>query len=189
MYGKCGSWWSSAGSWTPFVAGFMPWAGGRWGRWSRFFEQGEVRLALLSLLESGPKYGYELMKELEVRSGGIYKASAGAIYPVLQQLEDEDLVTSEQSGGKRTYRLTEAGKQELKNEAETVRRIWKRAEQWEAWSPWIGPEAAEVARPAAEVMKAALRAATRASHDAGRIAKIREILERTRRDLEAMEKK
>jgi DNA-binding PadR family transcriptional regulator len=145
-------------------------------------------LALLSLLEQGPKHGYELMKELEARSGGIYRASPGAIYPALQQLEDEGLVISEQTDGKRTYRLTEAGRQELARESEAVRRIWQRAEQWEGWGPWMGPEAAEVARPAAELLKAALRAATRGSHDSARISKIRDILERTRRELDALDK-
>jgi DNA-binding PadR family transcriptional regulator len=172
---------------TPFVgAGFFPW--GRGGRWSRFFGPGEVRLALLSLLESGPKHGYELMKELEARSGGMYRASAGAVYPALQQLEDEGLVTSDQSAGKRTYSLTGAGKQELAREAETVKKIWQRADQAGDWGPWVGPEGLEVARPAAEVMKTALRAATRVSHDSARIAKIREILERTKKEIEALEK-
>ena len=64
---------------------------------------GEVRLALLSLLEDGPKHGYQLMKDLEAKSGGLYRASAGATYPTLQQLEDEGLVTSEQAEGRRAY--------------------------------------------------------------------------------------
>jgi len=187
MYRGCGGWWSGAG-WAPFAAGFIPWAGGRWGRWSRFFEQGEVRLALLSLLEKGPKHGYELMKDLEAKSGGIYRASAGAIYPVLQQLEDEGMVTSEQTDGKRTYRLTYEGKRELEREADAVKRIWQRAEQWQGWGPWMGAEAAEVARPAAEVMKAAFRAATRGAHDSQRAKKIREILERALREIEAVDK-
>ena len=92
MYGRCGSWWRG-GMATPFMGGGFPW--GRGGRWGRFFGPGEIRLALLSMLESGSKHGYELMKELETKSGGIYKASAGAIYPALQQLEDEGLVTSD----------------------------------------------------------------------------------------------
>jgi len=178
--------WSTPGG-SPFGAGFFPWSG-RGGRWSRFFGPGEVRLALLSLLKEGPKHGYELMKDLEARSGGIYRASAGAVYPALQQLEDEDLVTSEQTDGKRTYRLTPAGKQELEREAETVRRIWQRSEQCGIWAPWMGPEAGEVARPAAEVLRTALRVATRSTHDSAKISKIREILERTRKDLEAVEK-
>ena len=107
------------------------------------------------MLEGGPKHGYELMKELETKSGGIYKASAGAIYPALQQLEDEGLVTSDTAAGKRTYSLTEAGKAELQREAETVKKIWQRAEQAGDWAPWMGMEGAEVMRPAAELMKAA----------------------------------
>jgi len=185
MYGRCGSWWRG-GVATPFVGGGFPW--GRGGRWGRFFGPGEIRLALLSMLESGPKHGYELMKELETKSGGIYKASAGAIYPALQQLEDEGMVISDTAAGKRTYSLTDAGRAELQKEAETVKQIWRRAEQAGDWAPWMGMEGAEVMRPAAAVMKAALKAATRGSHDAVRIAKIREILERTTREIESLEK-
>jgi DNA-binding PadR family transcriptional regulator len=186
MYRGCGSFWRG-GIASPFMGGGpFPW--GRSGRWGRFFGAGEIRLALLSMLESGPKHGYELMKELETKSGGIYKASAGAIYPALQQLEDEGLVTSDQAAGKRTYSLTEAGKQELQREADTVKKIWQRAEQAGDWGPWIGPEGAEVMRPASELMKAAMRAATRSSHDSARIAKIRAILERTKKEIEGLEK-
>lgn len=185
MYGRCGDWWRG-GMARPFMGTGFPW--GRGGRWGRFFGPGEIRLALLSMLESGPKHGYELMKELETKSGGIYKASAGAVYPALQQLEDEGMVSSDQTAGKRTYSLTASGKEELQREADVVKKIWQRAEQAGDWGPWIGPEGAEVFRPAAEVMKSALRAATRGSHDAERISKIREILERTRREIEALEK-
>ena len=97
-------------------------------------------------------------------------------------------MTSDPKDGKRTYRLTEAGRQELTRKAEAVERIWQRAEQCEGWGPWIGPEAAEVARPAAELLKAAFRAATRGSHDSARIAKIRTILERARTELETLDK-
>jgi hypothetical protein len=86
-----------------FDAWSASWAGG-----GRFFGPGEVRLALLSLLSGGPKHGYDLMKRLEARSGGMYKASAGTVYPTLQQLEDEGLVVSEAKEGKRVYQLTDA---------------------------------------------------------------------------------
>ena len=185
MYGRCGTWWRGAMG-TPFMGAGFPW--GRGGKWGRFFGPGEIRLALLSMLETGPKHGYELMKELETKSGGIYKASAGAIYPALQQLEDEGMVTSEAVAGKRTYSLTEAGKAELQREAEGVKRIWQRAEQAGDWAPWIGMEGAEVMRPAAAVMKTALRAATRASHDSAKVQKIRDILDRTVREIEELEK-
>jgi DNA-binding PadR family transcriptional regulator len=168
------------------MGGAFPW--GRGGRWGRFFGPGEIRLAILSMLEAGPKHGYELMKELETKSGGVYKASAGAIYPALQQLEDEGLLISDAAAGKRTYSLTAEGRAELQKEAETVKRIWQRAEQAGDWAPWMGFEGAEVMRPAADLMKTALKAATRASHDSAKVAKIREILERTKHEIEVLEK-
>src|SRR5215467_12820508 len=110
--------------------------GGAWGAWigmtgfqkPRFFESGEVRIAILSLLSEGPKHGYQLMKEMKERSGGVYQASAGSIYPTLQQLEDEGLIESETKDGKRVYKLTPAGRKELESDPESVRRIWERAE-------------------------------------------------------------
>jgi len=64
-------------------------------RGGRFFGFGEARLAILSLLKEGPKHGYQLIKELEQRSGGLYRASAGTVYPTLQQLEDEKLLAQQ----------------------------------------------------------------------------------------------
>lgn len=183
MYGRCGTWWRGAMG-SPFIGGGFPW--GRGGRWGRFFGPGEIRLALLSMLESGPKHGYELMKELESKSGGIYKASAGAIYPALQQLEDEGMVVSDTAAGKRTYSLTDAGKAEVERESETIKRLWYRAQEAGSWV--ISPEGGEIARPAASVMKAALRVASRQYHDSAKINKLREILERAKREIEDLEK-
>ncbi len=179
---RCGN---PAVAWTWATA--VPWAAYRpWNRWGRFFGGGEVRLALLSLLEDGPKHGYQLMKDLEAKSGGLYRASAGAIYPTLQQLEDEGLVTSEQSEGRRTYRLTDAGRDELKQSADTVKKIWDRAQSWGDWAPWMGAAGGMVAAPAAGVMKAAMRAATRGAENSEKISRIREILERARKEIETL---
>ncbi len=151
---------------------------------ARFFGPGEVRLALLSLMSEGPKHGYELMKQLEERSGGIYRASAGTVYPTLQQLEDEGLVVSESKEGKRVYSLTEAGRAELGREEEAVRRIWRRAERWNDWRSAFDPDAAEIRGPAERLVKAAFRAAAGESATRGRLDSVREILERALRDLE-----
>src|SRR5579864_6284023 len=97
----------------------------------RFFEIGEIRLAILSLLSEGPKHGYQLMKEMKERSGGVYSASAGSVYPTLQQLEDELLIKSVQQNGRRVYELTAAGREELAKDPDGVRRIWERAEECE----------------------------------------------------------
>jgi len=72
-----------------------------------------VRTALLALLGEKPMHGYDLIRELEERSGGFWRPSPGSIYPTLQMLEDEGLVTSEERDGKRVYSITDAGRAEL----------------------------------------------------------------------------
>lgn len=153
----------------------------------RFFESGEVRLAILSLLSEGPRHGYQLMKDLEERSGGMYRASAGTVYPTLQLLEDEELVEVERANGKRVYRITEAGQAELDRNEERVKRIWDRAERWEDWGQWMGPETFAVAGSIKSVVKAILRAAKRAGDDPEQQERIRKIIGRATRDLEKLE--
>lgn len=137
--------------------------GGQFGPWSwqgRFFDRGEVPLALLSLLEDGPKHGYELMTLLEERTDGCYRPSAGTIYPTLQQLQDQGLVQSrEEEGGRRTYELTDAGRAHLADEDERVRRIWGRLEEedWGGWGHALDPDAAELIRPSFRLMQEAVR--------------------------------
>jgi DNA-binding PadR family transcriptional regulator len=170
-------WWDV---WKGFAAAF----GGRPGR---FFESGEVRLALLSLLAQGPKHGYELMKDLETRSGGLYRASAGAIYPTLQQLEDEGLVRSDASEGRRVYRITAAGTTELAEQAERVARIWERAGQWREMGSWTGGvEVGLIAMLAGELMGEAMRAAKRGSTRPGGLDDVRGVLERARQELRTL---
>ena len=167
-----------------FGPGFQ--AFGPWGRRSRFFEAGEVRIALLSLLEEGPRHGYELMKELEARSGGMYQASAGTVYPTLQQMEDEGLLTCEAMSGKKVYSLTEAGKAELDQERETVRRIWRRAESWEEWGSFVGPEVAEILGPLGGVMKATFRTMGASGEKRDVVRRVRDILDEARDEIEAL---
>jgi DNA-binding PadR family transcriptional regulator len=71
--------------------------------------RGDVRAAVLALLAERPMHGYEMIKELEQRTGGAWTPSAGSIYPTLQMLEDEGLIRGEESDGKRRFALTEAG--------------------------------------------------------------------------------
>ncbi len=159
---------------------------GMWGR-GRLFGPGELRLALLSLIGEQPRHGYDLMRELESRSGGMYRASAGSVYPTLQQLEDEGLVSSASANGKRVYELTEDGRGEVEQEAAAIRRIWRRAEEWGDWSSASTPEAWEIARPVMRVVKAAYRAAARADSDPDRIDEVRDLLDQTRRELENLQ--
>lgn len=173
--GKAFGWdWGGPWAWPGFGPG--PGRGG-------FFRGGEVRLALLSLLSDGPAHGYELMKRLESRSGGMYQASAGTVYPVLQQLEDEGLVVSDTQDGKKVYRITDAGRAELAGQSEAVDAIWRRARGWEEWGSWVGPESMEIAAGVGRLVKSAFRAA-RGGHE--RAERVREILDRVRRELDEL---
>ena len=71
--------------------------------------RGDVRAAILALLSERPMHGYEMIQELEERSDGMWRPSAGSIYPTLQLLEDEGLVAAEESDGKRRFTLTAEG--------------------------------------------------------------------------------
>lgn len=78
------------------------------------FAHGQLRLYLISLLEQGPRHGYELITALSDRFGGAYRPSPGTIYPRLARLEEEGLVERSDEGGRRsTYTLTDAGRAEL----------------------------------------------------------------------------
>jgi len=160
--------------------------GKHWGRGPgrRFFREGEVRLALLSLLRDEPAHGYELMKRLEERSGGMYRASAGTIYPVLQQLEDEGLVRIQEEDGKKVYHLTESGREELLLHEEDTDRIWKRAHGWKDWGSTMRPETVDLWRSFGRLANAAFKAG--AKNDFEDADRIREVLDRARKELEAL---
>jgi len=98
--------------WESFAFGFGPrgvfWAGPRRRR-RQWFESGDMKYVILKLLKDKPRHGYEVMKELEDQLRGCYTPSAGTVYPTLQLLEDEGLVTSREVEGKKIYEVTDAG--------------------------------------------------------------------------------
>ncbi len=85
---------------------FGPGGGRRGGRARR----GDIRTAALLLLAEQERNGYQLMQELEERSGGAWRPSPGSVYPALQQLEDEGLIEPVQREGRKAYALTDAGR-------------------------------------------------------------------------------
>lgn len=74
--------------------------------------RGNTRAAVLGLLLERPMHGYEMISELEARTGGVWRPSPGSIYPTLQLLEDEGLIVSEEADGRKRFTLTEAGRAE-----------------------------------------------------------------------------
>lgn len=77
------------------------------------FRHGALRLYLLKLLSEQPRHGYEVISLLEDRFLGLYAPSAGTVYPRLAKLEAEGLVRHEEADGRKTYSLTDAGREEL----------------------------------------------------------------------------
>jgi DNA-binding PadR family transcriptional regulator len=102
-----------------FGRGFGP--GGRGKRARR----GDVRAAVLLLLEEEPRNGYQLMQELEERSGGVWRPSPGSIYPALSQLEDEGLVRSDETAGRRAFQLTDEGRAYIEENREALGVPWE----------------------------------------------------------------
>lgn len=109
-------------------AGFDKRVGTRMGR-------GDVRAAVLALLTERPMHGYHIIREIAERTGGKWKPSAGSVYPTLQLLADEGLVTTETAEDRKIYALTPAGEGEAAAAA--------------AAAPWATADAGESSRFAA----------------------------------------
>ncbi|QIG51937.1 PadR family transcriptional regulator [Nordella sp. HKS 07] len=97
------------------------------GRGARMFGHGDLRLVLLALIAEKPRHGYELIRAIEEKFGGNYAPSPGAVYPTLTLLEEQDyIVTESQSGTKKLYQATEAGRQFLEENSVPLKGIQAR---------------------------------------------------------------
>jgi DNA-binding PadR family transcriptional regulator len=81
--------------------------------------RGDVRTAILLLLADGPMHGYQLMEAIAERTGGRWRPSPGAVYPTLNQLEDEGVITVTAGGGRRLATLTQAGREMVERDRAT----------------------------------------------------------------------
>jgi DNA-binding PadR family transcriptional regulator len=141
----------------------------------RMARRGDVRTAILALLAEQPMHGYQVIQELETRSGGRWRPSAGSVYPTLQQLEDEGLVRGEESDGRRVFCLTDAGRALLAGRAKAP------TVPWESVGP-AGEEAAfDLRRLSFQVGAAAMQVAQVGSP--GSLDQARDILTDARRRL------
>ncbi len=110
----------------PFGFG-PPWGGGHGGSFFRGprARRGDVRAGILALLKEQPRNGYQIMQELEQRSGGVWRPSPGSVYPALQQLEDEGLIKAEEQAGGRVFALTERGQAHVAEHEGEIAEPWK----------------------------------------------------------------
>ena len=113
--------------WKRHMRGHGPEGRSRGGRIGRFLEHGDLRFVVLALLAEQPRHGYELIKELEERTGGAYRPSAGVIYPTLSLLEDEGFIRpTDGASGRKLYELTDEGRQALEENRPGVDAIFGR---------------------------------------------------------------
>jgi len=151
----------------------------RRGRGGPRARRGDVRTAVLALLAEEPMHGYEMIKEIEERSGGLWKPSAGSIYPTLQLLEEQGLIAGTEEDGKRRFTLTDEGRKL----ADETRRAGK-PDPWEQVREGAAPELVELGR-SVHRLQPAIKQAFHAADD-GQRARIRELLDETRRGIYAI---
>jgi DNA-binding PadR family transcriptional regulator len=105
----------------PRYGGFGPSFGGPFGfggprgfrRHGGKARRGDIRTASLLLLAEEPRNGYAIMQAIDERSNGVWRPSPGSVYPALAQLEDEGLIRSEESEGRKQFVITEAGREQI----------------------------------------------------------------------------
>lgn len=118
--------------------------------------KGDVRAAVLALLAEQPMHGYQVITELTERSRGAWRPSPGSVYPTLAQLEDEGLVTVAETGGRRVFTLTDAGRREVERSAQD-RPPWEALGEDE--DDEVGQAAASLRQRAGEVTAAVMQVA------------------------------
>ncbi|MFE2557812.1 PadR family transcriptional regulator [Streptomyces sp. NPDC059352] len=94
--------------------------------------RGDVRASILALLKDRPMHGYEMIREIGERSDGAWKPSPGSVYPTLQMLEDEGLITSASEGGKKLFTLTDTGRAEAEQGPDAPWEEAGRGVDWDA---------------------------------------------------------
>jgi DNA-binding PadR family transcriptional regulator len=150
--------------------------GRHFGRGGPRARRGDIRAATLALLAERPMHGYEMIKEIEERTGGLWRPSAGSIYPTLQLLEDEGLIGGEELEGKRRFSLTEEGRSRLD---ERTGRL-----PWEEVTADADPDEIRLRRSFLQLRAAVLQVARAGSEDEAE--RVGELLDETRRRVYAI---
>jgi DNA-binding PadR family transcriptional regulator len=151
--------------------GWGPPGGGR----RRRMRRGDVRAAVLVLLDEGPMTGYALMGEIERRSDGAWRPSPGSVYPTLALLEDEGLIRPQAGEGRTPYELTDEGKAHVEENREQL------GEPWTKSAEGFGEGRLELRSLIGQLGAASFQMAT--AGDDAQIERAKEILVEARRDL------
>jgi DNA-binding PadR family transcriptional regulator len=173
------------GEWNrpPFGPRGRPWGGQ--GRRERMFDRGDLRFVTLDLLQERPRHGYDIIREVEDRFHGMYSPSPGTVYPTLQLLEDQGLVRSSQQDGKKVYTITDEGRAFLSERRETLEAI--RGRMHEGRGDQSHAELRGLMSDLRDLGQTLVtRTNRRALEDPERIRRLREVVRRTRTEVEAI---
>src|SRR5664280_3543934 len=133
--------------------GGFPHGGGPRGR-GRKARRGDIRTAALLLLSEEPRNGYQIMQEVQERSGGVWRPSPGSVYPALAQLEDEGLIRSEESEGRKLLAITDEGRKLLAERPDGAPAPWEQmSSDISSGAQELGKLMREVAFAFTQVMK------------------------------------
>jgi DNA-binding PadR family transcriptional regulator len=150
--------------------------GRRFSRGGPRARRGDVRAAVLALLDERPMHGYEMIKEIEERTGGLWRPSAGSIYPTLQLLEDEGLIRGEDSEGKRRFSLAEEGRAAAAERSGPL--------PWDEVTAGADPRELRLRESFLALRAAVLQAARAGSEEQG--ARVQELIDEARRGVYAI---
>jgi DNA-binding PadR family transcriptional regulator len=152
------------------------------------FEQGDLKLVILRLLEEKPRHGYEIIKELETRSGGAYSPSPGTVYPTLTLLEDMGFARAvPEEGGKKIFEITDEGRKHLAENSTTVNDIFDRISKFV--EGFVDAPMMDVNQAFKGVARATYTTATNHLGDKELLAKIKEVLAKAAAEIDGLAKK
>jgi DNA-binding PadR family transcriptional regulator len=147
--------------------------GGPGGR-GRRARRGDIRTAALLLLAEEPRNGYQIMQEVQERSGGMWSPSPGSVYPTLAQLEDEGLIRTEEHDGQKLLVLTDEGRALVAERGADRPAPWEQRDSAAGGAHELGRLMREVASAFMQVMR---------TGSSGQMAKAGKVLADTRREL------
>jgi DNA-binding PadR family transcriptional regulator len=155
----------------------------RYSRRESRFGRGDIKFVILDLLREKSSYGYEIIRAMEERFSGLYTPSAGTVYPTLQMLEEMGYVTSNPSEGRKVYTITPEGLQFLEERKNRVSDVRERMSGW-----WDRKGSSREVHDMVDEMKDMLKMMKRGRRrmNPEKIRRIREVLERTLREIETI---
>lgn len=146
------------------------------------FQRGDLKYVILDMIKDKPRHGYEIIRILEEHSHGFYAPSPGAVYPTLQLLEEMGYVEATQQNGKKVYSITDEGRQFLAEHHQFAEGIKRHMRDW-----WRSKGSVEMRETVAEIGKLGRLIARRfRSIDEEKMGRIREVVSRAHRDIEAI---